>query len=153
VTCPTCGHRAAFDVLSWLEGRCVRLAPAAAYGMRYLFEHAGELHRFGAWAEGAGVAPNTLRYWCAKYRLPAPGHWYAAARGLWIADAVRRNPARILTAVAPMVGLADHSGLVHHLRRTFDVTAKHVKDRPGDDWLMERWWSRHASPSKTRRAA
>jgi AraC-like DNA-binding protein len=149
--CPTCGHPHAFDVLGWLEGRGVRLAPAAAYGMRHLFEHAGELVSVEAWSEAARVSPTTLRGWCRKKRIPSAGRWLALARGLHMAGEIR-DSSRSVERVGFALGYDGHSAVSHHIRRTFGVSVSEARSCTAET-LADHWWSRHASPSTARRAA
>jgi AraC-like DNA-binding protein len=149
-TCPTCGHPAAFNVLGWLERRDVRLRPAPAYVLRYLFEHAGELGSVKAWADAVRCPRNTIRWWCQKNGLPTPTAWLALARGLHMADELR-GPRKV-ERVAFRLGYDGHGAISHAIRRTFGLSATEARGLSADA-LADRWWSRHASPSTARRAA
>lgn len=136
------------DVEEWLlTAGCVARGPVAA-AVRDIFRLAPEGGTLRQLRPRMAEAESTLRKHFQRYRLPAPGRWLRAARAVHAAMELQARPATPLVRAALDLGFADHSALIHLIRRTFDLAPREVRGVLGWEPLLARWLARHLPASR-----
>lgn len=128
-------------VVEWLRLRSIRLNPFQADLLARILAAAPDHPDLGHLLEVLRVPQTTARFRLRKRRLPPPGQWFQLARALHAALLLQAQPARTMESVAARLGFADHSALVHLLRRSLRVQAREVRGTLGWEWLLHRWFT------------
>lgn len=129
------------DVVAWLRRRAVPLNANTAELIQSIFALAPAHPSVASLLERCHVPSTTARFRLHKKSLPPPSRWFHAARALHAALYLQARPDASARAAAYRLGLADHSALVHLLRRTFRTGVREIRGTLGWEWLLHRWMS------------
>lgn len=127
------------DVVEWLRLQGVRMNPNIAELVERIFALAPEHADLFRVLACCGIAQTTARFRMHKKGLPTPGRWFQAARALHAALRLQAEPEVPTTRLAHDMGFADHSALIHLLRRSFGLGSHEIRDTLGWEWLLHRW--------------
>ena len=142
----------AFPVLDWLKEKGVRLRPAPAYVLRYLFENADGIRTVEDLCEQTRCAQSSVRFMLRKKSLPPAQVWVQVARLLDMRRRMGAEPEVSVEQLAFREGLCGHSALSHRFRYHFGVSARGAVLCSEAD-LMERWWERASARTERKLAA
>jgi AraC-like DNA-binding protein len=113
-------------VVEWLRARPIRLNPGQVELLERLFALAPKYADVSRLLDAARIPFSSTRFRLHKRRLPPPGQWFQLARALHAALLLQRHPELSAVAAAHRLGFADHSALVHLLRRRCGAGARLV---------------------------
>jgi AraC-like DNA-binding protein len=127
------------DVVAWLRRGAVPLNANTAELIQSILALAPIFPSVASLLERCHVPTTTARLRLHKKGLPPPSRWFQAARALHAALYLQAHPDAPARAAAYRLGLADHSALVHLLRRTFRTGVREIRGTLGWEWLLHRW--------------